>query len=192
MSRIGDPPEIATGTVLVVASIGLVVNVIAWRLLRPGAAESLTVEGAYLEVVADLIGSVGVIVAAAVIAATGWEWVDAFAGAVLGVWILPRAWRLGRQALRVLLQAAPPGLDLGAVRSDLAGVDGVVDVHDLHVWTLTSEMDVASAHVMVSAGTDAHAVLDQARSILADRYGVSHATLQVEPDDHTGCEEVTW
>jgi cobalt-zinc-cadmium efflux system protein len=192
ISRIGDPPEIATGTVLVVASIGLVVNVVAWRLLRPGAAESVAVEGAYVEVVADLIGSVGVIVAAATIAVTGWQWVDAFAGAVLGVWILPRAWRLGRQTLRVLLQAAPPGLDLAAVRSDLAGVDGVVDVHDLHVWTLTSEMDVASAHVMVAADTDAHAVLDQARSILADRYGVSHATLQVEPDDHTGCEEVTW
>ena len=192
VSRIGDPPEIATGTVLVVASIGLVVNVVAWRLLRPGAAESLTVEGAYLEVVADLIGSLAVIASMAVIALTGWEWVDAFAGAVLGVWILPRAWHLGRQALRVLLQAAPPGLDLAAVRSDLAGVDGVVDVHDLHVWTLTSEMDVASAHVMVAAGTDAHAVLDRARSILADTYGVSHATLQVEPDDHTGCEEVTW
>jgi cobalt-zinc-cadmium efflux system protein len=192
ISRIGDPPEIATGTVLVVASIGLVVNVVAWRLLRPGAAESVAVEGAYVEVVADLIGSIGVIVAAATIAVTGWQWVDAFAGAVLGVWILPRAWRLGRQTLRVLLQAAPPGLDLGAVRSDLAGVEGVVDVHDLHVWTLTSEMDVASAHVMVAAGTDGHAVLDQARSILADRYGVSHATLQVEPDDHTGGEEVTW
>jgi cobalt-zinc-cadmium efflux system protein len=192
ISRIGDPPEIATGTVLVVASIGLAVNVVAWRLLRPGAAESVAVEGAYVEVVADLMGSIGVIVAAATIAVTGWQWVDAFAGAVLGVWILPRAWRLGRQTLRVLLQAAPPGLDLGAVRSDLAGVEGVVDVHDLHVWTLTSEMDVASAHVMVAGGTDAHAVLDQARSILADRYGVSHATLQVEPDDHTGCEEVTW
>ena len=163
ISRLGDPPEIATGTVLVVASIGLVVNVVAWRLLRPGAAESLNVEGAYLEVMADLIGSVGVIVAAATIAVTGWQWVDAVAGAVLGVWILPRAWRLGRQTLRVLLQAAPPGLDLAAVRSDLAGVDGVVDVHDLHVWTLTSEMDVASAHVMVAAGTDAHAVLDRAR-----------------------------
>ncbi|MDQ3782068.1 MAG: cation diffusion facilitator family transporter [Actinomycetota bacterium] len=190
--RLDDPPEIAAGTVLVVAAIGLVVNAIALLLLRPGAAESLNVEGAFLEVVADLIGSVGVIVAAVVIAATGWQWVDAVAGALLGLWILPRAWRLGRQALRVLLQAAPPGLDLTAVRADLAGVDGVVDVHDLHVWTLTSEMDVASAHVMVAAGTDTHGVLDRARTILADRYGVAHATLQVEPDDHTGCEKVTW
>ena len=192
VTRLGDPPEIAVGTVLVVASVGLAVNIVAYLLLRPGAAESLNVEGAYLEVMADLVGSVGVIVSAAVIAVTGWQWLDAVAGAVLAVWILPRAWRLGRRALRVLIQAAPPGLDLAAVRSDLAEVDGVVDVHDLHVWTLTSEMDVASAHVMVSADTDAHAVLDRARTILAERYGVSHATLQVEPDDHTGCEEVTW
>ena len=92
-------------------------------------------------------------------------------------------------------RAAPGGarrVDLAALRPDLAGIDGVVDVHDLHVWTLTSEMEVASAHVMVTKETDAHAVLDGARSILADTYGVSHATLQVEPDDHTGCEEVTW
>ena len=177
---------------LVVASIGLVVNVVAWRLLRPGAAESLTVEGAYLEVVADLIGSLAVIVAAAPIA------VDRLAvggrlrrcrprGVDPAPGVAPRPAGAPRPA-----PGGAPGLDLAAVRSDLAGVDGVVDVHDLHVWTLTSEMDVASAHVMVSAGTDAHAVLDRARSILADRYGVSHATLQVEPDDHTGCEEVTW
>ncbi len=177
---------------LVVAFVGLVVNLVAVALLRGGAAESINVEGAYLEVLADMIGSIGVIVAAALMAATGWWWIDPVAGALLGLWILPRAWRLGGEALRVLLQAAPPGLDLGAIRSDLARVDGVIDVHDLHVWTLTSEMDVASAHVTVGAGTDSHAVLDSARSILADRYGVAHATLQIEPDDHTGCDEVTW
>jgi cobalt-zinc-cadmium efflux system protein len=92
----------------------------------------------------------------------------------------------------VLLQAAPPGLDLAAVARDLGHLPGVVDVHDLHVWTLTSDMEVASAHVMVSAGSDTHAVLDQARTLLADRYGVAHATLQIEPDDHTGCDEVEW
>ena len=159
--RLDDPPEIATGAVLVVAFIGLVVNLVAVALLRGGATESINVEGAYLEVLADMIGSIAVIVAAALMAATGWWWLDPVAGALLGLWILPRAWRLGHQALRVLLQAAPPGLDLTALRSDLAGLDGVVDVHDLHVWTLTSEMDVASAHVTVGAGTDSHAVLDR-------------------------------
>ena len=190
--RIGDPPEIATGLVLAVAVVGLAVNLVAFVLLRPGAAESLNVEGAYLEVLADLIGSIAVIVSTLTLRITGWEWVDPVAGALLGLWILPRAWRLAGRTLRVLLQAAPPGLDLAAVERDLGHLTGVVDVHDLHVWTLTSDMDVASAHVMVAAGSDTHAVLDQARSLLADRYGVAHATLQIEPDDHTGCDEVEW
>ena len=103
-----------------------------------------------------------------------------------------RAWKLGGQALRVLLQAAPEGVDVAAVQSDLAAIDDVVDVHDLHVWTLTSEMDVASAHVMVRVGTDTHRVLDTARTVLRERHGLDHATLQIEPDDHRGCDEMSW
>lgn len=190
--RLDDPPDVPAGTVLVVAAAGLVANVMAIVLLRPGARESLNVQGAYLEVAADLIGSVAVLVSAAVIAVTEWWWVDPAAGALLGLWILPRTWRLARQALRILMQAAPPGIDLDALERDLGALPGVVDVHDLHVWTLTSDMDVASAHVMVAAGVDSHAILDQARVLLVRRYGVAHATLQVEPDDHTGCDEVTW
>ena len=188
----GDPTEIPTATVLVVATAGLAANVAAFLLLRDGAAESLNVRGAYLEVLADLVGSVVLIVSTVVIALTGLDWVDAAAGALLGLWILPRTWRLAGDALRVLLQAAPAGIDLAAVQADLAALPHVVDVHDLHVWTLTSEMDVASAHLMVTADGDTHAVLDQARQLLADRYAVTHATLQVEPDDHTGCDEISW
>jgi cobalt-zinc-cadmium efflux system protein len=110
----------------------------------------------------------------------------------IGAFILPRTWRLGAQALRILVQAAPPGLDLGRLEADLQGLDGVVDVHDLHVWTLTSEMDVASVHLMVSDGTDAHAVLDRARVIMREGHGIDHATLQVEPDTHEGCDELAW
>ena len=124
--------------------------------------------------------------------ATGWTWVDPAVGLAIGLFILPRTWRLGAQALRILVQAAPPGTDLDAMRVELAGVGGVVDVHDLHVWTLTSDMEVASAHVMVAEGTDTHGVLDQARAILSDRYGIHHATLQVEPESHRGCSEVAW
>jgi cobalt-zinc-cadmium efflux system protein len=192
LGRIGDAPDIDAGPVLAVAAVGLVANLVAFVLLREGAQESLNVQGAYVEVLADLVGSVVVIVAALVIGVTGWTWVDPAAGALLGLWILPRTWRLARQALRVLLQAAPPHISMDAVEQDLAALPGVVDVHDLHLWTLTSEMEVASAHLMVRAGADSHAVLDQARVLLAERYGVSHATLQVEPDDHTGCDEVHW
>ena len=118
--------------------------------------------------------------------------VDPVIGAVIGVFILPRAYKLGRAAIRVLVQAAPAHLDVAALQTELAAIAGVVDVHDLHVWTLTSEMDVASAHLMVASGTDTHGVLDQARALLADRHGITHSTLQVEPDDHDGCSEMTW
>ena len=192
ITRLGDAPDVAALPVLVVGVLGLAVNLVAFALLRAGSRESLNIHGAYLEVLSDTLGSVGVILAAILWGITGWEWVDPVIGAAIGVFILPRAWRLGREAIRVLVQAAPPGLDLEAVRHDLATIAGVVDVHDLHVWTLTSEMEVASAHVMVTAGTDTHAVLDQARSLLQERHGLAHATVQVEPDDHLGCDEVTW
>ncbi|HRW36429.1 MAG: cation transporter [Acidimicrobiales bacterium] len=190
--RFGDPVDVPSGAVLVVAVLGLAANLVAFALLREGAKESLNVEGAYLEVLSDTVGSVAVIVGAVVIGATGWTWVDPAVGVAIGAWILPRTWRLGGQALRILVQAAPPGLDLDAVERDLASLPGVVDVHDLHVWTLTSDMEVASAHLMVGTGTDHHGVLDAARDLLERSYGIGHATLQVEPDDHHGCDEVAW
>jgi cobalt-zinc-cadmium efflux system protein len=183
---------VLVGPMLVVAILGLVANLAAFVLLRPGAGESLNVEGAYLEVLADLFGSAAVIVAAIVIGLTGWAWVDPVVGVAIGLFILPRTWRLGAQALRILVQAAPPGLDLAALEAELRTVMGVVDVHDLHVWTLTSDMDVASVHLMVTEGTDRHAVLDRARVIMRDNHGIGHATLQVEPDTHEGCDEVAW
>jgi cobalt-zinc-cadmium efflux system protein len=192
ITRIGDEPELATNVVLLAAGVGLVANLISFRLLRGGAKESMNVEGAYLEVLADLIGSAAVLVSAALIALTGWQWIDPVAGAALGLWILPRTFRLARKALRVLLQAAPVGIDLTAVHADLAALPDVVDVHDLHVWTLTSDMDVATAHLMIRADGDAHAVLDQARAMLDERYHLAHATLQIEPEDHTGCDNVSW
>ena len=190
--RLNDGRDIASTPVLIVGSIGLGVNVAAFMMLRAGASESLNMRGAYLEVLSDTLGSVGVIVAAIVWGITGWEWVDPVIGVAIALFILPRAWRLGGEALRVLLQAAPAGLDLPSLQRDIAEIDGVVDVHDLHVWTLTSEMEVVTAHLVVTAGTETHGVLDRARALLADGYGITHATFQVEPDDHRGCEEMTW
>ena len=190
--RLGDAPDVMNVPMLVVAVAGLAANVVAFFLLRAGSKESINVEGAYLEVLADLVGSVGVIAGAIVIGATGWEWVDPIVGVAIGVWILPRTWRLGGRALRILVQAAPPGMDLDAVEFELAAIVGVVDVHDLHVWTLTSEMEVASAHLMVTGAADGHSILDQARAMLQERYGIAHATLQIEPEGHQGCDEVAW
>jgi len=191
IGRFDDPPEVLGAPMLIVASLGLVANLVAFALLRQGSKESLNVQGAYLEVLSDTVGSVGVITAAIVIQLTDWGWVDPAVGIAIGLWILPRTWRLGSQAVRILVQAAPPGTDLDAIETALAHLHGVVDVHDLHVWTLTSEMEVASAHLMVRAGTDGHAVLDQARALLRD-HRIDHATLQIEPDDHQGCDEVVW
>jgi cobalt-zinc-cadmium efflux system protein len=190
--RFQDPPEVLSGPMLIVAVIGLGVNLIGWLLLREGAEESINVQGAFLEVLADLIGSMGVIVAALLLRYAGWTYADPLFGAAIGLFILPRAWRLGRRAVRVLVQAAPEGLDVEALRTELASIDDVIDVHDLHVWTLTSDMEVATVHLVTRTGTDPHPVLDRARSLLQEHHAIAHATLQVEPDSHTGCQEIRW
>lgn len=189
--RFDEPPDVIATPMLIVAIAGLVVNLIGWRLLRPGSGESLNVEGAYVEVLADLIGSIGVIIAALIIQTTGWTYADPLFGAAIGLFILPRAWRLARKAVRVLIQAAPEHLDLDALKAELLEIQGVVDVHDLHAWTLTSEMEVATVHLMTGDGIDPHPVLDRARSILQE-HDIAHATLQVEPQSHQGCAELSW
>jgi cobalt-zinc-cadmium efflux system protein len=183
--------DVEAGPMLIVAIAGLAVNVVVFVMLRAGARDSLAVKSASVEALADAAGSVGVIIAAVVVAATGWDPIDPIVAIAIALWIVPRAWQLAGSALRVLLQVAPAHVDLDALRGDLGALPGVVDVHDLHVWTLTSEMDVASAHVMIELGADAHAVLDQARASL-ERHGIAHATIQVEPDDHEGCAELSW
>ena len=110
----------------------------------------------------------------------------------IGLFIFPRTYRLAAQAVRVLVQAAPEGLDVDGLTARLAEIGDVVDVHDVHVWTLTSEMDVATVHLVVAEGSDTHHVLDRARDVLRDDYGIDHATVQVEPDTHTGCDEIAW
>lgn len=192
VGRLSDPPEVLGLPMLVVAVLGLIVNLIALLLLRQGSKESLNVEGAYLEVLADAVGSVGVIIAAVVIELTGWTSIDPILAAGIGVFILPRTWRLGRQAVRILIQAGPPDVDPAGVSADLGRLEGVLDVHDLHLWTLTSGMEVASAHLMMAVGADSHRILDQARELLEEEYGITHATLQVEPADHQGCDEMVW
>ncbi|QBI56182.1 cation diffusion facilitator family transporter [Streptomonospora litoralis] len=192
VSRIGGAAEVASGPMLVVGGIGLVVNLGALFLLRSGSSESLNVKGAYLEVLADTAGSVGVIVAGWLVMATGQPLWDTIVALAIGAFVAVRAVALGRQVLAVLAQHAPEGVDPTAVADDLVGVDGVRDVHDLHLWTLTSGMHVATAHLVAGDDADGHAVLDRARDVLRESHGVSHATLQIEPSDHVGCDEIGW
>jgi len=192
--RFSDPPEVPAGWMLAVAVGGLIVNLIAFALLRSGARESLNVRGAYLEVVGDLLGSAGVIVAAAVIALTGWAYADPIVAVIVALMILPRTFALARSAVRILVQAAPAHLDMARVRDRLAAVAGVCDVHDLHVWTLTSGMDVASAHLSLDPDADLGAVLASAREALHEDFHIDHATLQAEPvaAGHRSCTPAGW
>lgn len=192
LRRIGQEPEIAGRTVLVVAVLGLIANLAAMLLLRRGASESLNVEGAYLEVLADTVGSVGVIIGAVLIETTGWAWIDTLIAIAIGVWILPRTFRLGGRAVRILLQVAPAEIDMAQLETDLRGIAGVVEVHDLHVWTLTSDMEAASAHLVTSDDANGHSVLDQARHIVAERHRIGHGTFQIEPQSHVGCDAPGW
>lgn len=192
IQRLADPPEVLATPMMFVALIGLLVNIVGWRLLREGSKESLNVEGAYVEVMADLIGSIGVLVAAVTIYLTGWSIVDPLMGAAVAAFILPRAWRLGRKAIRVLIQAAPSHLDLDEIKDKLESINGVVDAHDLHVWTLTSGIDIASTHLRLD-DRDEQVAFRSAREVL-DGFGISHATVQVERSSSVSetCSEENW
>lgn len=193
IGRITDPPEVPGLPVLLAAAAGLVANVVSFLVLRAGAKESLNVRGAYLEVLADLIGSVGVLLSGAITLTTGWRYADPIIGVAIGLFVLPRTWTLARRALRILFQHAPAGVDVGEISTELAALPGVADVHDLHVWTLTSGMEVASAHLTVHAEAEQSAVLTRAQDLLSGRYEIKHATLQVEgPQCARRCSELSW
>jgi cation diffusion facilitator family transporter len=190
--RIGHPPQIGSGLMLAVAVAGLVVNVGSLAVLHRGRGDSLNVRGAYLEVLGDALGSVAVIVAAVLIATTGWTAADVIASVAIGFLVLPRAWHLLREALDVLLEAAPRGVDLDDVRAHMVGVDGVLGVHDLHAWTITSGLPVLSAHVVVTdealAAGHGGRVLDQLCECLGAHFDVEHCTFQLEGSAHAGHE----
>jgi len=188
LRRIGSPPEISSGLMLVFASIGLAANVVSLRLLHTGKGESLNVRGAYLEVLGDLLGSAGVVVAAVILALTDWWVVDPIASIAVALPILPRAWLLLRDALDILLEATPRGVALTDVRRHILSVPGVRDVHDLHAWTITSGMPVLSAHVVVDdevlATGCGPSTLDRLQDCLAGHFDVEHSTFQLEPAGH--------
>lgn len=191
IARIGDTPELPGLAMILTAAAGLVANLVVMSMLRADAKGSLAVRGAYLEVLADAVGSVGVLVAGALILGFGWNFADVVVGVLISLWVVPRAVRLAAASLRILTQASPAHLDVDAVRADLAALPGVTGVHDLHVWTLTTGMDVATVHLV--SDHDSRWVLDAARTVLST-HGLDHATVQIESTvDGRRCEEdVTW
>ncbi|MFT4180130.1 MAG: cation diffusion facilitator family transporter [Thermomonas sp.] len=181
VGRFRAPQPVASGTMLVIAVLGLCINLVSMRLLAAGAGESLNVKGAYLEVWSDMLGSLGVIAGALVIRFTGWTVVDPIIAILIGLWVLPRTWVLLREAGQVLMQGVPVGIDVDAVRGAMRAQPGVAEVHDLHVWALGSKEPILTAHVVLAddAG-DADAVRIALADLLQERFGIGHATLQVE------------
>jgi cobalt-zinc-cadmium efflux system protein len=188
VDRLRDPAEINSELMLAVAIVGVLANLAGLLVLRPAQAMSLNMRGAYLEVLSDLLGSLAVIAAAVLILITGWTPFDAIASIAIVVLIIPRAWSLLREVVDVLLEATPRGVDLDEVRDHMKRVRGVVDVHDLHAWTITSGVPVLSAHVIVdqaciSEGRSGE-VLDRLGACLGGHFDVSHCTFQLEPVGH--------
>jgi cobalt-zinc-cadmium efflux system protein len=193
IGRIEAPPAVPGLPVLLIATAGLIANVASFAMLRSGAQESINIRGAYLEVLADLIGSFGVLLSGAITLTTGWRYADPIIGVVIGVFVLPRTYRLARRALRILFQHAPDEVDVERIAAELGRLGGVVDVHDLHVWTLTSGMEVASAHLAVEPAAEPAEVLAAAQILLARGYSIDHATLQVESRESAKrCQELSW
>jgi cobalt-zinc-cadmium efflux system protein len=179
--RLRAPTEIQSLPMLVIAAIGLIINFISLQLLRGGSDESLNVKGAYLEVWSDLLGSIGVIAAALLIRATGWLWIGSLVAAAIGVWVLPRTWVLLKASINILLQGVPEGIDVERLEVAIRGITGVLDVHDLHVWALTSGRNVISAHLVVDpAICEERGVMKAATEIATREFRIGHSTIQLE------------
>ncbi|BCT93902.1 cation diffusion facilitator transporter [Lysobacter helvus] len=187
IGRFRNPPDVASGGMLVIAAFGLVVNLISMRLLKAGSGTSLNVKGAYLEVWSDMLGSIGVLIGALIIRATGWTIVDPIIAVLIGLWVLPRTWTLLRAAGHMLMQGTPSDIDIDEVRTMMQAHPSVTLVHDLHVWSMGSREVILTGHVVV---TDVAVDLDDVRRRLAaaldERFGIEHSTLQMERSREEG------
>ena len=182
VSRFFDPQPVESLGMLAVASLGLVVNLIAMRVLAGGKETSLNMKGAYLEVWADMLGSLGVIAAAIAIWLTGKTWIDPIVAIAIGLWVLPRTWTLLRDTTHILLQGVPRNVDLDAVRAAIQSVHGISSVHDLHVWTVAGDDISLTAHVVVPNGADTQSTLRAAATMLGDQFAIHHSTIQIETE----------
>jgi cobalt-zinc-cadmium efflux system protein len=178
--RFSDPPDVLGGWMLAVAAVGLLVNVLAAVILWRGQSDSLNMRAALRHVLADLLGSVGVIAAALIILATGWVYADPLISVLIGALVLGSSWTILRESVDILLESTPAGVDAREVARRMLATDGVRDVHDLHIWTITSGFPALSAHVLVSRGEDCHDRRRRLERLLASEFGIAHSTLQVD------------
>lgn len=181
--RFQAPPEVESGPMMIVATIGLGINIFGAFLLFKASGESLNMRGAFFEVVSDMLGSIGVILAGAIIYFTGWQYADPLISVAIGLFILPRTWNLLREAVGVLLEGTPSEINLASVEQMLLTMPKVEKVHDLHVWSLTSGMNALSVHVTVGGGHDADGLLEQINTALREQFKIDHSTIQIETVD---------
>jgi cobalt-zinc-cadmium efflux system protein len=186
IERLGTGEAVPGLPMIVVALAGLVANFVVAMLLRSHSEGSLAVKGAYMEVIADTVGSLGVLIAGIVTVTTHWPYADVVVAILVALWVLPRAFSLARAALRILSETSPAHIDVEELRAALGGVEGVIEVHDLHVWTLSPGKDMCTAH-LISTGDSAR-VLRDARAVLSAR-GLAHATVQIDCPDDTECSD---
>lgn len=175
---------------LAVAAVGLVVNLVSMKLLSAGSSESLNVQGAYFEVLADMLGSLGVIVAALIIMYTGWTLADPIIGAGIGLFIVPRTWTLLKQAVHILMEGTPAEIEIPLLENALLEIPGVIAVHDLHVWTITSGTDSLTGHLVVTDIKNAGSILKSAKALLEEKFKIDHVTIQVEDAEIRAAEPV--
>jgi cobalt-zinc-cadmium efflux system protein len=190
IQRLTDPPDVLGGWMLVIAVVGIAVNLAAGGVLYRSRAASINVEAAFRHVFADLLGSFGVLAAAVVILTTGWVQADPIVSILIGLLVLASAWTILRDSTEILLEATPRGMDATEIGRRLAGAPGVVEVHDLHVWTITSGFPALSAHVLVRPGEDCHARRRELQRLLHDEFGIEHTTLQVDHAAEGGLVEI--
>ena len=177
--RFSQPPEIQSVGMMVVAVIGLVINLISMKILFSSSKESLNIKGAYLEVLSDALGSVGVVIGGAIIYFTGWMWVDTIIAVLIGFWVLPRTWVLLKQSINILLEGVPEEIDIEKLRNDLLAVKGVESIHQLKVWAITSKNIHLTVHLFAPAA-DRNQLYQQVMEMLSHQHGITEMTLQIE------------
>lgn len=188
-TRLLAPPEVLSGPMIWVALLGLMINFIAVKILHSSATHSLNMRGAYMEVFSDMVGSAGVLLAASIISFTGWFWVDSLVSGLIGLLIIPRTWKLLMESVNILMEGTPNRIDPAELSTELKRLPGVLEVHDLHVWTITSGLDSMSAHLRVDAGASSTAVLEAVHELLEDKFDIRHSTVQIEiVDCQRGCQ----
>ena len=181
--RFQTPPDIESGWMMAVAAVGLIVNIISMRMLTGSGEHSLNMKGAYLEVLADMVGSIGVIIAALIIRYTGWWQVDPILAVLIGLWVLPRTWKLLSESLNILLEGVPQGVELDKIHSELTALPGVKEVHDLHVWAITSGLNSLTAHLLLESYPSDQTLQEQAAAV-AKKHGIEHTNFQLEIKPH--------